>query len=420
MLCAAAPAIGQEPPSAAEPHDMQHMHVTDAAPAPSPIPASRAGSGTSWLPDDSPMYAVHSQLGGWMLMTHANAFVQYVEDTGARGRSQAGSINWLMVMADRPAAGGRLSLRGMASLEPWTIPGCGYPDLLASGETCGGAAIHDRQHPHDLFMEIAAAYDHPLAGGLRWQVYGGPVGEPALGPVAFPHRVSAMPNPLAPITHHWLDATHVTFGVATGGVYTSRWKIEGSVFNGREPDERRANVDVGMLDSWSARLSLAPRKSLTIQASAGHLTEAEAGVDGAPRTDVNRITASAMYHLMAGPANVWATMLAWGRNDEPGHDATNALIAESSLTFDDRDSWFGRFELSQKSGHDLALETDRIFTVGKLQGGYTRYFAPWNGWKPGVGAALSLSLVSDALRAVYGRRVNPGVAVFATIRPPAM
>ncbi len=189
---------------------------------------------------------------GWQLMAHFNAVRPVPARIGRRAApSQGGSINWFMGMAQRPLARGRLAFRGMVSLEPFTIPGCGYPDLLASGEQCDGEPIHDRQHPHDLFMELSAQYDAPLARGLRWQLFGGPAAEPALGPVAFPHRVSAMPNPVAPLSHHWLDATHVVFGVVTGGVYGARWKAEASVFNGREPDEHRTDFDFGALDSVS-------------------------------------------------------------------------------------------------------------------------------------------------------------------------
>lgn len=176
-----------------------------------------------------------------------------------------------------------MTFRGMFSAEPWTIRGCGYPDLLASGEQCKGEKIHDRQHPHDLLMEISAEYDAPLKGPVRWQVYGGPAGEPALGPVAYPHRVSAMPNPLAPISHHWLDSTHITFGLVTAGVYANRWKAEASVFNGREPDEERADFDFGALDSFSGRLWFLPTSKLALQVSAGRLTEAEASEDGPAR-----------------------------------------------------------------------------------------------------------------------------------------
>src|SRR5262245_57830396 len=169
---------------------------------------ARHGSGTSWLPDASPIYARHQQKGPWMLMEQENVFLQFLHDSGDRGSDQAGSINWVMGMAGRNVGKGQLLLTGMLSLEPWTIRGCGYPDLLASGELCNGERIHDLQHPHDLPMEMAGEYDAPLRGTVRWQVYGGPAGEPALGPVAYPHRISAMPDPLAPVTHHWLDSTH--------------------------------------------------------------------------------------------------------------------------------------------------------------------------------------------------------------------
>lgn len=402
-------------PRAPQPHDMQHMdmqhdHAMTMRPA-------REGSGTSWLPDETPMYALHRQTGSWALMAHGSAFLQYLHESGDRGSDQAGSVNWFMGMADRSVGTGHLGLRGMFSLEPWTIRGCGYPDLLASGEVCKGEAIHDRQHPHDLFMELAATYDRPLAGVVRFQLYGGPVGEPALGPTAFPHRISAMPSPLAPITHHWLDATHITYGVATGGVYGGRWKAETSVFNGREPDDDRANFDFGAMDSWSGRVWFLPTKRWALQVSGGRLKEAEAGHDGGPRIDVNRVTASATYHRAFRTGSTWASTVAWGRNHEPGSDATNAVLAETNLTFDERDTWFGRFELSEKSSHDLALENNEVFTVAKLQAGYTRYLSDWRGLKPGIGAGLSAGIVQKPLTPFYGRRFNLGFGVFVTVRP---
>jgi len=377
----------------------------------------RDGSGTSWQPDSTPMYAFHASRGGWQLMVHENLFVQYLHESGERGADQGGSINWFMGMAQRPVGRGRVQLNGMMSLEPFTIPGCGYPDALASGERCDGAAIHDRQHPHDLFMELSARYDAPLARGLRWELYGGPAAEPALGPVAFPHRLSAMPNPLAPIGHHWLDATHVSFGVVTGAVYGAQWKAEASVFNGREPDEHRTGFDFGALDSVSARISYLPVKSVALQVSAGHLEEAEAGEGGGPRVDVSRVTASATVHKGVGMEGLWATTLAWGRNAERDH-ASNAFLAETSVTLRDRDTWFGRFETTGKTGHDLQLAPeDEIFTVAKLQGGYTRYLPPKRGFAPGLGAALSAAFVPESIRAAYGSRVNLGAAVFVTVRP---
>lgn len=385
----------------------------------SDIPATRDGSGTAWLPDESPMYAVHGQVGGWTLMGHGSLFVQYLHERGDRGSDQVGSINWLMGMAQRPAGAGRITLRAMVSAEAWTIGGCGYPDLLATGESCNGDAIHDRQHPHDLFMELAAVYDRPLGRGLHLQLYGGPAGEPALGPVAFMHRVSGLPNALAPMTHHWFDSTHVTFGLVTAGVYGRRWKAEGSVFNGREPDEERTDFDMGALDSWSGRVWLLPTSRWALQFSAGHLNEAEAGHDADDaRVDVDRLTASATYHRVTLENVIWASTVGWGRNTEDG-ESTHAVLGETSITVRDRDVWYGRYEWAQKSGHDLAVEEHGVFRVAKLQGGYTRYLAPWQGLTPGVGATVSASMVPRALAATYGQRVNGGFGMYLTLRPTA-
>jgi len=381
---------------------------------------AREGSGTAWLPDITPMYAIHWQRGPWQFMAHENAFVQFLRESGDRGSDQFGSINWMMGRAQRNVGNGRIMFQGMFSAEPWAIRGCGYPDLLASGEQCNGQKIHDRQHPHDLLMEISAEYDAPLKGPARWQVYGGPAGEPALGPVAYPHRISAMPNPLAPISHHWLDSTHITFGVVTGSVYANRWKAEGSVFNGREPDEKRTNLDFGALDSFSGRLWFLPTSTLALQVSAGKLTEAEASENGGPGIDVTRETASATYHSAFRENSIWATTLGWGRNEESGH-GSNALLIETNVTFDDRDTWFGRFEAAGKTAHDLAVAgSSDDFTVAKLQGGYTRYFSAWQGFKPGVGVSVSAGFVPEALEASYGSRVNVGFGVFVTLRPTAM
>ena len=259
------PAAGSPPAEA--PSQPEHLHGAGAAAL---FPA-RDASGTAWLPDASPMHGFHHQIREWEVMLHGNAFVQVLHEDAPehRGATQAGSINWIMAMARRPAGPGRLGLRGMVSLEPWTIGGCGYPNLLATGEVCDGDTIHDRQHPHDFVMELAGEFDRPLTDTLRWRIYGGLAGEPALGPPGFPHRMSAMPNPVSPITHHWLDSTHITFGVLTTGIYTPRWKAEGSIFNGREPDERRYNLDLAPLDSAAGRLGYAPTDTIALQLSAG-------------------------------------------------------------------------------------------------------------------------------------------------------
>jgi YHS domain-containing protein len=413
-------ALAQAP---AAPPQEQHQHPPATAEqdqAQQQMPMAREGSGTAWLPDATPMYAIHRQRGSWQLMAHGNAFLQFLAETGNRGDDQVGSINWFMGMAEREVGRGRLQLRGMFSLEPATVGGCGYPDLLASGEQCDGEPIHDRQHQHDLFMELAARYDAPLKGSLRWQVYGGPAGEPALGPVAYPHRLSAMPNPLAPIAHHWLDATHITFGVVTAGVYANQWKVEASAFNGREPDEERTDFDFAAPDSVSGRVWFLPRPQWAFQVSVGRLNGAEPSEGGDARIDVTRATASATYHRAFRENSIWAATLAWGRNAESNH-ASNALLAETNVTFDDRDTWFGRFEIVEKAAHDLGLEhAEDSFTVAKVQGGFTRYWNSWNGLRPGVGASISAGFVPEALKSVYGSRVNPGAGVFVTLRPAAM
>jgi hypothetical protein len=304
----------------------------------------------------------------------------------------------------------------MISVEPWTIPGCGYPNLLASGESCRGDNIHDKQHPHDLFMEVAAEYDRPLTSALRWQVYGGLAGDPALGPPGFPHRLSAMPNPISPVAHHWLDPTHITFGVVTTGIYTSRWKAEASLFNGRQPDEQRYDLDLAPLDSVAGRLWFTPTDSFALQVSAGHLNQAEPSHAGELPIDVDRFTTSTTYHRRFGGGHLWATTFAWGANREAG-EITHGVTAESSAEFTGGHTWFGRLELNGKPAHDLHIyESTEVFTVGKLQGGYTRYLSARHGLQPGMGGSLSAAFVPESLQARYGG-VGIGFGVFLTVRP---
>jgi hypothetical protein len=367
----------------------------------------------------------------WSVMLHGTAFGQFLYEPGDRHRTggfsstQASSVNWLMVMARRPLASGRFGLRTMVSVEPWTVRDCGFINLLANGEMCEGDTIHDRQHPHDVFMELAADYDRPFRGSLRWQLYAGLAGEPALGPTAFPHRVSALSNPVAPITHHWLDSSHITFGLITAGLYEQRWKAEMSVFNSREPDENRADIDFGPLDSVSGRFTLMPTGRLALQVSAGHLHAAEAEFAPQPRSNVNRGTASATYHRLAG-AGVWATTLAYGVNfgrevvPEAVVDlVTQAVLLESSLSLDDRHTLFGRVEVVGKAGHDLHVHEApvTVFGVGKVQAGYVRYFDAWKGMVSGIGGTASVSILPEALAPRYSGRLAPGFGVFVTVRP---
>ena len=429
LVCSVVPAGAQAPAPAPvpDPHaghtmpmpGMSDMPADDAMLAMSLFPA-RDASGTAWLPDASPMYGVSRQTHQWAVMLHGNGFLQYLQEFAPepRGAHQAGSINWFMVMARRSVGAGRIGVRTMFSLEPWTIRGCGYPDLLATGELCDGDDIHDRQHPHDLFMEAAVEYDRPVSSTVRWQIYGGPAGEPALGPAAFPHRLSAMPNPIAPITHHWLDATHVSYGVVTSGVYGNRWKAEASLFNGREPDERRTDFDLAALDSVSARLSWLPTASLVMQVSAGHLNDAEPVAGGSSRVDVKRVTASATYVRASGDRWLWATTAGWGSNLETG-SRTHGLLVESAITVAEHHTWFGRVEVNGKPAHALHIhESNGVFTVAKMQVGYTRYLTPRHGLQPGLGGFLSAAIVPADLQPRYGG-VGTGLGLFLTLRPGA-
>lgn len=422
-----APKKPTRPDSTKRPHTMHADTMMHAAPhdmmamvrGPLGIPLSREGSGTSWLPDSTPVHALHAMHGPWMLMLHANVFAQYTRDEGDRGDDHFGSVNWVMGMARRPVGPGSLMFRTMLSLEPLTLGKCGYPNLLATGETCHGSKLHDKQHPHDLFMEVAAAYDRPVTHTVALQVYGGLVGEPALGPTAFMHRVSALPNPIAPIGHHWLDATHISFGVLTAGVFGRAWKLEGSVFNGREPDEERYDLDMDRLDSYSGRFWLLPNPRWAFQVSAGKLTEAERPVGTEPARDVKRITASAINHHPISQNSMLASTLAWGQNRE-ADDQSNAYLAESNLTIGDRHIIFFRGEMTEKSGHDLVLADPlehTLFTVSSISGGYVRQLALGSKLGLGVGSRVAVNVVPSDLESYYGSRSPVGFTFFLSVRP---
>lgn len=389
-----------------------HAHHTPAPDVDVQMPATtRDASGTSWLPDETPASGAMWHAGSWMLMLHGRAFLQYVEMTGERGARQFGSINWLMSMASRPLAGGRFTAQMMNSIEPFSVGRCGYPDLVQTGESCRGVPLHDRQHPHDLFMELAARYVRPIGGGVSIELYGGPAGEPALGPVAYPHRPSAMPQPLAPVSHHWLDATHVTFGVATVGVSGRSWKIEGSAFNGREPDDARHGLDVARLDSASGRVWWLPTPQLAVQVSAASLRDAHDG------EDVNRTTVSATYHRETD-GRLWATTAGWGMNRDHDGD-THAVLVESAVDVTRTDTIAVRAEIVPRRASDLSVPGDPhdLFTLTKVQGVYMRRWSPAFGLRPGAGFGVGFARLPAAFEGTYGTRTPLEFSVFLTIAP---
>ncbi len=262
------------------------------------------GSGTDLEPaSGAPPMLMEMRPSGWMLMLHGEATVAEQQQTGPRGRDKLFSVNWLMPMAQRSFGPGQVTLRAMFSLEPATISGRFYPELFQEGETAFGKPIVDGQHPHNLFMEIAALYDVKLGTHAVATLYAAPVGDPALGPEAYPHRASMGDDPLAPLGHHLEDSTHIAWDVVTGGLSFGRGqrgaRVEVSGFHGREPDENRWHIEVGAVDSWSARMSVAPAKDWAAQYSLGRLHSPE---QVHPEEDVLRQTASVAYHHAFGPA----------------------------------------------------------------------------------------------------------------------
>lgn len=364
-----------------------------------PFAMTRDGSGTSWQPDVTPMIGKMWMNDDWMLMAHGMINFVYDNQGGERGDSKAFASSMAMLMASRPLGAGTFGLRGMVSLDP-LMGKSGYPLLLQTGETANGKAhLIDRQHPHDAFMELATTYSVPIGERDALYVYLGLPGEPALGPSAFMHRFSGMENPEAPLTHHWLDSTHVTFGVATLGYAWQQWKIEGSIFNGREPDQYRWNIETRHFDSASSRISFNPNDSWSLQVSNGYLKSPEQ-LD--PDVSVHRTTASATYHQQINDAN-WQTTFAWGKNDKEGN-ARNGYLLESTYAMTQHHTFFGRGE--RVANDELFDDGDplhgRAFTVNKLSLGYIYDFAKIGDSTLGIGGLLSTYWLPGELRDVYG------------------
>lgn len=398
-------------------HDMNDMH--DMMTGPLGLSHVRMGSGTSWMPDSSPMHATHKMFGAWTAMIHGVAFGQYDDQGSDRGDRQLGIVDWEMLMLMRNIGTGKLHLHAMASLEPATLGAKGYPLLLQTGESYEGQPLHDRQHPHDAIMELAAMFQQPIASNLAFEVYGGLAGEPALGPVAFMHRPSAQNDPLAPLGHHWQDATHISYGVATAGLYSRRWKLEGSWFNGREPDENRWNLDLRRFDSYSGRLTINPAARLSLSGWYGYLPSPEMLH---PDESVHRYGASALYAGRGIAGGSWASTLLWGANAHAGRDE-NSLLVETNLELGEKNAVFARGEYVRKSAEELVLSTfapDREFDINSLVAGYVREIASIPGGSIGMGGRASINFVPSSLEPIYGTRAPKGFDVYVRVRPKKM
>ncbi len=364
-------------------------------------PMERDSSGTSWEPASTRMPGIHRMPDEWLLMTHGYLMAIYDDQGGPRGDKEFFSESMFMFTAQKDIERSTFALRSMISLEPATIECQGYPLLLQSGETCNGKTpLIDHQHPHDLFMELAAVYTVRFSTSDSLFAYFGYPGEPALGPPAFVHRFSAFFNPEAPITHHWLDSTHIIFGVGTLGFVHEWLKIDASIFTGREPNQHRWNFDPPRFDSYSGRISINPTDNLAAQISYGYLKSPE---QFDPKVNTHRTTASLSYNKAWETSN-WQVTAAWGLNQNvPGHSLNGALL-ESAIEIQNTHVIFGRAEYVQKD--ELFIPPSpmahQVFNVGKVDLGYLFEFPliPYTRW--GLGLVGSASFVPNKIKSSYG------------------
>jgi len=383
---------------------MPGMNMGEPAPA---MPAEHAASGTSVNPRSSPMDMIHKRAGAWTFMFHGIAFLTEEQQTGPRGGDKFFAPNWFMETAGHAFCRGTVEFRSMLSLDPATITDRRYPLLFQTGETAFGKSIVDGQHPHDLFMELSARYTRPLTDSTSMVLYFAPVGDPALGPVAFPHRVSAMELPQATLSHHLQDSTHIANEVLTAALVRHSFHIEASGFHGAEPNENRWNIDYGMIDSWSTRVTWTPDDNWMAQASVGRLTHPEAAEPG----DVVRSTASVTYNRPLAAGN-WASSVVWGRNHKTVEQHNlNSYLAESVVQFRHGNYVTGRFELVDKDElfnnqpavrEHLEATAGSTFRIAAYTLGYTRdvNLVPW--LVTGIGGNFTVYRVPAAIQPYYG------------------
>jgi hypothetical protein len=380
-----------------------------------------ATSGTSAEPNSTPVPMLMAHKGAWALMFHANVFLTALQQSSPRGGDKFFSTNWFMGMAQRSAGPGVLTARAMLSLEPATVTDRRYPLLFQQGETAFGVPIADGQHPHDFFMELATLYDLKLGERNLLSFYFAPVGDPAIGPIAYPHRASAMENPLASLGHHQQDSTHIASDVLTVGFTHGMARIEASGFHGREPDEFRWNVDQGKIDSWSLRMTLQPGQNWSGQVSYARIASPEALF---PAEDQARATASIMYNRPLQNGN-WASTLLWGRtNSVQARSVFNSYLFESTLRFFSKNYVWTRLENVDRSSELLLGQAApppnfEERPVGRVQAysfGYARDFDLVPHLASALGAQFTTYGVADPLKPIYGSHPL-GVALFLRLRP---
>jgi hypothetical protein len=377
-----------------------------------------ASSGTDAEPASTPAAMLMHKQGNWMLMFHGEAFINEIQQTGPRGADKFFSTNWFMPMAQRKTIKGVLTFRAMLSLEPATVSDRRYPLLFQQGEIAYGKPIIDGQHPHDFFMELAALYDYNFNDHTALSFYAAPVGDPAMGPPAYPHRSSASEDPLAPLGHHLQDSTHIADDVVTVGFTYRDIRLEASGFHGREPDEFRWNIDSGKIDSWSTRITINPHQNWSFQYSIGQLDGPEQLF---PNESVRRMTASLMYNHPFQNGN-WASMALWGRNQglQDGN-VGNSYLLESTLRFLGKNNAWARIENVDRTTELLQNSLPPSFSdsyfarVQAYTAGYNREFGRIPHVSTALGGQFMWYGVPNILRNDYG--AHPvGALVFLRLR----
>jgi hypothetical protein len=392
--------------------DMEMPGMDMSQPAPDWMPSPHNSSGTGWQPASMPGHMWMRAMGAWDVMAHGVVFADYNQQGGPRGEGKAESVNWLMLMEEHKLGGGSILFREMFSAESLTSPHPGFPELFQTGETYHGQPLVDHQHPHNVFSELAMYYTRPINNQVSWLFYGAAAGEPALGPVAYMHRASVSELPLAPLSHHLQDSTHTSFGVVTTGLVVTRFKLEASVFNGREPDEKRYSIQFAPLDSWSARLSIAPSRNWTAQYSYGRLEHPEALEPGSQR----RQTASIEY-VRPFAKGSWATSVVWGRvHREFDNHNLNGYLLETTANFKARNYAFSRMELVDKDELFPNNPSLPSFRIGAYTFGGARDLVQSRLWQLAMGADLTFYSKPSTLDSAYG--ANPiSFQVFLRVRP---
>jgi len=380
-----------------------------------------ASSGTSAEPNSTPAPMLMTQKGAWMLMFHANVFVLYEQQSSSRGGDKFFSTNWFMPMAQRELGLGIFTVRAMLSLEPATITDRRYPLLFQQGETAYGVPIADGQHPHNFFMELAALYDLKLGEKSLLSFYFAPVGDPAIGPTAYPHRASAFEDPVGTLGHHQEDSTHIADDVVTLGLTYRDVRVEASGFHGREPDEFRWDIDQGKIDSWSTRLTVQPGKNWSGQYSYARIKSPEALF---PAEDQERMTASIMYNRPFLNGN-WANTLLWGRTKSlQDNSKFNSYLFESTVRFHTRNYAWTRIENAERSNELIVGENplppgfieEPIGHVQAYTFGYDHDFDLIPLIASSIGGQFTTYGVPDVLKPIYGSHPF-GVALFVRLRP---